>query len=598
MITIFECDHAAPSNRSRETRTSKRPLWIRWAVLTLGVICLSAGASETLAQTPAPSPSPSLSPSPSPAPQSCNPTATANVTIAGGGGSFSPFSLTIDAATQVTWTNVGNSRARVRDVDHNFLDSDDLQPGQSFSFTFCVSGTYQIEDARSGVRSTITVVGGPGASPSPSPFPTPGTSPSPSPTPGASPTPGTSPSPSPGASPSPQPTCDATTISSVAIDGGGGPFNPSLLTINAGTRVTWTNIGNSRARVRDVDHTFLDSDDLEPGQSFSFTFCVAGTYRIEDARSNARATISVLGDAGASPSPSPSPSPGSSPSPTPGSSPSPSPGVSPSPSPSPSPATQPVNISTRLRVGGGESVMIGGFIVTGDDAKRVIIRGLGPSLSQSGVTGTIDDPILRLFGPTGFEIAVNDNWRDTQQPEVEASSIPPQNERESAIVATLVPAAYTASLAEANGGSGVGLVEVYDLNSGAPARLANISTRGSVQVQDNVMIGGFSLGGSSTNPVRVVVRAIGPSLTAAGVNNALSNPTLRLFDNNGQSVAFNDNWRDDPNQAAQLQALNIAPGNELESAIVTTLPPGLYTAVVAGHNGGVGIGLIEIYAVQ
>ena len=242
--------------------------------------------------------------------------------------------------------------------------------------------------------------------------------------------------------------------------------------------------------------------------------------------------------------------------------------------------------------------MIGGFIITGDDAKRVIIRGIGPSLNDAGVPGAVNDPLLRLFGPTGFEIAVNDNWRDTQQPEVQASSIPPRDERESAIVATLVPAAYTASLADVNGGSGVGLVEVYDLNSGAPARLANISTRGSVQRDDNVMIGGFSLGGTSANPARVVVRAIGPSLSAAGVNNALSNPTLRLFNNDGQSVAFNDDWADDPDQAAQLQALGIAPSSGAESAIVMTLPPGLYTAVVAGRNEGVGIGLIEIYAVQ
>ena len=241
--------------------------------------------------------------------------------------------------------------------------------------------------------------------------------------------------------------------------------------------------------------------------------------------------------------------------------------------------------------------MIGGFIITGEDPKRVIIRGIGPSLSDSGVSGAVNDPILRLFGPTGSQIAVNDNWKEIQQPEVEATSIPPTDERESAIVATLVPSVYTAALAEASGGSGVGLVEIYDLNSGAPAKLANISTRGSVQNADNVMIGGFSLGGSSTNPVRVVVRAIGPSLAQSGVNNELSDPTLRLFDNNGESVAFNDNWADDPDQASQLQALDIAPKNSAESAIVTTLPPGLYTAVVAGKNGGVGIGLIEIYAV-
>ena len=593
MMTILERNGASRFNRFPNAERGERPQWSKWMALAIGAILLSFGAAATSAQTPTPTPSPSPSASPSPQP-GCTATATASVTIAGGGGAFSPFSLTIDAATQVTWTNTGNSRARVRDVDHVLLDSDDLQPGQSYSFTFCASGTYQIEDARSGVRSTITVVGGPNASPTPSPFPTPGTSPSPSasPTPGVSPSPSASPTPGVSPSPSPQPTCDPTAISSVAITGGGGPFNPSLLTVNAGTRVTWTNIGNSRARVRDVDHTFLDSDDLEPGQSFSFTFCVAGTFRIEDARSNARATISVLGNTDPSPSPSPSPSPGVSPSP------SPSPGVSPSPSPSPSPATQPVNISTRLRVAPGEGLMIGGFIITGDDAKRVIIRGIGPSLTAEGVPGVVNDPILRLFGPSGFEFAMNDNWRDTQQPEVEASSIPPRDERESAIVATLVPSVYTASLADVNGASGVGLVEVYDLNSGAPAKLANISTRGSVQRDDNVMIGGFSLGGSNTNPVRVVVRAIGPSLTAAGVDNALSDPTLRLFNNDGQSVAFNDNWADDADQAAQLQSLGIAPSNAAESAIVTTLPAGLYTAVVAGQGGAVGIGLIEIYAVQ
>ncbi|CAN5597274.1 hypothetical protein BH20VER1_BH20VER1_10060 [soil metagenome] len=242
--------------------------------------------------------------------------------------------------------------------------------------------------------------------------------------------------------------------------------------------------------------------------------------------------------------------------------------------------------------------MIGGFIITGNDAKRVIIRGIGPSLTNFGVPGVVNDPFLRLFGPTGTPIAVNDNWQDTQRSEVEATGIPPTSVRESAIVATLVPAAYTASLAELSGGSGVGLIEVYDLNSGATAKLANISTRGSVQTADNVMIGGFILGGSSTNPGKLVVRAIGPSLTQYGINNALSNPTLRLLDSNGQEVGFNNNWADDPNQADQLRQLNIAPENAAESAIIATLPPGLYTAIVAGQGGGVGIGLIEVYAVE
>jgi hypothetical protein len=242
--------------------------------------------------------------------------------------------------------------------------------------------------------------------------------------------------------------------------------------------------------------------------------------------------------------------------------------------------------------------MIGGFIVTGTEPKRVIIRGLGPSMTSVGVPGVISDPILRLFGPSGSPLAVNDNWQDTQQTEIQATGIPPQDSRESAIVATLSPAAYTATLADANGNNGVGLVEIYDLNSTVNAKLSNISTRGFVQTADNVMIGGFALGGSSTNSAKIVVRAIGPSLAAFGVNNPLSNPTLQLFDNNGQSVAFNDNWQDDPSQAAQLQALNLAPSNPAESALVTMLPPGFYTAVVTGQDGGMGIGLIEIYGTQ
>ena len=242
--------------------------------------------------------------------------------------------------------------------------------------------------------------------------------------------------------------------------------------------------------------------------------------------------------------------------------------------------------------------MIGGFIVTGNEPKRVIIRGMGPSMASVGVPGAISDPILRLFGPSGAPIAVNNNWQDTQRIEIETTGIAPQDLRESAIIATLPPANYTATVADANGSTGVGLVEIYDLNSAANARLANISTRGSVQTAQNVMIGGFVLGGSSINPAKVVVRALGPSLQQAGITGPLSNPTLQLFDNNGQIVVNNDNWADVPSQAAELQALNLAPSNPAESAIVATLPPGLYTAVVAGRNGETGIGLIEVYGVQ
>lgn len=242
--------------------------------------------------------------------------------------------------------------------------------------------------------------------------------------------------------------------------------------------------------------------------------------------------------------------------------------------------------------------MIGGFIITGNEPKRVMIRGIGPSMTSVGVAGAVTDPILRLFGSNGSTIAVNDNWQDTQRSEIEQTGLQPVDPRESAIVATLVPAAYTAAVANVDGNHGVGLIEIYDLTSGSTGKLANISTRGTVQIADNVMIGGFILGGTSINPAKVVVRAIGPSLAQAGIGGPLDNPTLSLFDSNGQIVGSNDNWADDANQATQLQALNLAPQSPAESALVATLPPGQYTAVVAGQNGGTGIGLIEVYSVQ
>ena len=229
--------------------------------------------------------------------------------------------------------------------------------------------------------------------------------------------------------------------------------------------------------------------------------------------------------------------------------------------------------------------------------KKVIVRGVGPSLTGSGLTDVIDDPTLQLFGGGG-QIAFNDDWRDLQEVEIEGTAIPPTDDREPAIVATLSPAAYTAIVSGKNGHTGVGLLEVYDLGMPGDSRLANISTRGSVLTQDNVMIGGFILGGTNMQPARVVVRAIGPSLSQSGIANPLANPTLELFNGDGLSVGFNDDWQDDASQAAELQSLNIAPTEPAESAIVMILPPGLYTAVVAGQSGATGVGLIEVYDVQ
>jgi hypothetical protein len=283
---------------------------------------------------------------------------------------------------------------------------------------------------------------------------------------------------------------------------------------------------------------------------------------------------------------------------TPTPTPTPTPSATPTPSPTPTPATPPqaLNISTRLNVGTGENVLIGGFIITGNDAKKVIIRGIGPSLEQSGVANFLADPVLELHASDGSLISGNDNWKDTQQTEIEATGIPPTNDLESAIVATLLPGNYTAILSGKNDTTGIGLVEVYDLALTANSQLANISTRGFVLTGDNVMIGGFILGGAATDTNRILVRALGPSLTQAGITDALADPTLELHDGNGTLIQSNDNWKD--TQQVEIEATTIPPTNDLESAIVAVLSPGPYTAIVRGKNDTTGVALVEVYHLQ
>lgn len=240
--------------------------------------------------------------------------------------------------------------------------------------------------------------------------------------------------------------------------------------------------------------------------------------------------------------------------------------------------------------------MIGGFIIRGDAPKRIVMRGVGPSLQNAGIQDFVPDPMLRLFGADGTQIVENDNWTDSQRADIQASGLAPQHPLESAIIANLNPGAYTASVAGKGGATGVGLVEVYDVSQSTPARLANISTRGVVKTGENVMIGGFILGGTSSNPAQLVVRAIGPTLGQFGVPGALADPQLTIVNGNGVAIAFNDNWQD--NQADQLRGLQLQPNAPAESAIVATLPPGNYTAVVAGKFNTTGIGLIEVYYVQ
>ncbi|MEN3369700.1 MAG: hypothetical protein V7609_1843 [Verrucomicrobiota bacterium] len=260
-------------------------------------------------------------------------------------------------------------------------------------------------------------------------------------------------------------------------------------------------------------------------------------------------------------------------------------------------ASQPLNISVRSRVGTGNDVMISGFISTTGSSKKVIIRALGPSLQSANVPDPLADPVLELHAGDGSLITMNNDWRDNtpaQQEDIINNNLAPPNNLESVIVITLQPGNYTGIVRGQGNMSGVGLLEVYDLDAAAASRLANISGRASVQTGGNLLFAGFIVG-NNIGAAKVVVRALGPSLVPLGVNNPLPDPTLELHDNNGALLMSNNNWQDDPNQAAQLTANGLAPTNLLESAILTSLVPGTYSAIVGERNGSIGVGLVEVY---
>jgi hypothetical protein len=271
--------------------------------------------------------------------------------------------------------------------------------------------------------------------------------------------------------------------------------------------------------------------------------------------------------------------------------------ASPSPSPTPTPTStaQLQNISSRLRIQTGNNVGIAGFVVGGTEPKKLLIRGLGPTLAQFNVTGVMQDPTLELHDGSGSLITTNDNWKDTQQAEITATQLAPPADAEAAILATLRPGAYTAIQMGVGGGTGVGLIEVYDVDPLSASRLINISTRGLVQTGNNVLIAGCSLaGGSGSN--EVVIRALGPSLVSFGVNNALPNPVVTLYDSNANVIIANDNWKDSQQRA--IENTGLQPPNDLDAAILATLPTGNYTAIVTDKNGSIGVGLVEVYATQ
>ena len=260
--------------------------------------------------------------------------------------------------------------------------------------------------------------------------------------------------------------------------------------------------------------------------------------------------------------------------------------------PSPNPL---VNISTRMRVETGDNVMIGGFIISGMEPKKVVLRAIGASLANFNVPGALANPTIDLFDSNG-RIATDDNWADSQKAELLAAGFAPSNDFEAAIVAVLNPGAYTAIVRGFSGSIGIGLVEVFDLSSASSSSVANISTRGQVEPGDDVMIGGFIVGPSGTGEANVLVRGIGPSLSNFGIANPLQDPTLSLFDSNGTMIAFNDNWGDAAN--AGLIDPSLQPANSAESAILTALAPGAYTAIVRGKGDATGVALVEVYALH
>jgi hypothetical protein len=252
------------------------------------------------------------------------------------------------------------------------------------------------------------------------------------------------------------------------------------------------------------------------------------------------------------------------------------------------------NLSTRVQVGTADNVAIAGFIVVGNAPKQVVVRGLGPSLATAGVQGALSDPVLDLYDASGTLLSTNDDWEQGQAQELRDANLAPLQPAESAILTTLAPAAYTAILRGYRDATGVGLVEVYDLQTSASSKLGNLSTRGLVGSAQNVMIGGTIVTGPDA--ARVVFRALGPSLVAAGIQNPVSDPELDLFDANGGKISSNNNWKD--SQQAAIASAGLAPANDLESALVADLVPGNYTAIVSSVNGATGIALVEAYHLQ
>jgi hypothetical protein len=299
----------------------------------------------------------------------------------------------------------------------------------------------------------------------------------------------------------------------------------------------------------------------------------------------------------------PTPAPSSTPTPGPSPSPSPTPSASATPTPTPAPTvtgtpgansvSHLANISTRLNVGLNSDVMIGGFIISGSQPKKTILRGLGPSLGSAGIAAALQDPVLELHDSSGAVIARDDDWQTGgQRDEIIATGVAPQNGRESAIVATLAPDSYTVVLQGVGQTTGVAVVEAYELDS-TGTRLVNISTRGRVGLDQQVMIGGYIVRGNAQK--KVIVRALGPSLNSgSAVQGILADPTLELRNGDGSLIAANDDWMNSP-QSAEIIASGLPPSDSRESAVIANLSAGNFTVIVRGAEFTQGVALVEVY---
>jgi plastocyanin len=371
----------------------------------------------------------------------------------------------------------------------------------------------------------------------------------------------------------------AARAATVDVDVLGMSFSPNPVTIQAGDTVRWTwNSPNHSVRSGTPSQptNAFSSGIRDPSDTFSHTFSTAGTFpyfcEVHGSMMTGRVTVQA-----------------------------------PTPTPTPTPSGTPGlvgNVATRLPVGTSDNVLIEGFIVLGPggSSKKIMVRALGPFLTQFGVTDALANPTLEIRDGSNALIATNNDWMNTQvggiitgdqSAEIQGSGLAPTNNLESAIIANLAPGGYTGVVRGVNNTVGTGIVDAYDMSAASPARLANVATRGLIQPGDQLMIAGFII---QQGDVRAVIRAIGPSLIAFGINNALPDTTLQLRDVNGAIVLENDDWQS--HQKQDLENTGLQPGDSREAAIVATIPPGQYTAQVRGKPETTGIGVVEVYFLQ